>query len=133
MRRIEVIRWILYADDVALFCKTVDEAEKLLKIINETCKRFGLTISFEKTTTQVFHNEELADLPSLLSVGSNVIENVRTFTYLGQLITTGEKGSVNELRITRANAKFNEMREVLSDTNVNIRTRRKLLESCVRG
>ena len=49
MRGIEVIRWILYADDVALFCKTVEEAEKLLTIINETCKRFGLTISFEKT------------------------------------------------------------------------------------
>ena len=51
MRGIEVIRWILYADDVVLFCKTVTEAEQLLTIINDTCKRFGLTISFKKTKT----------------------------------------------------------------------------------
>ena len=133
MRGIEVIRWILYADYVAVFCKTVEEAEKLLTIINEACKRFGLTISFEKTKTQVFHNEYLAELPSLMSIGSEVIDNVRTFTYLGQKITTEDKGSFTELRITRATAKFNELRAVFSDTNVNIRTRRKLLEACVRS
>ena len=38
--------------------------------------------------TQVFHNEDLAELQSLMSIGSEVIENVRTFTYLGQKITT---------------------------------------------
>ena len=48
MRGVEFIRWILYADDVVLFCKSVSEAEKLLNIINDTCNRFGLTVSFKK-------------------------------------------------------------------------------------
>ena len=51
---IEVIKWILYADDVVLFAKSAEEAEKLLNIIDATCKRFGLNISYKKTKTQVF-------------------------------------------------------------------------------
>lgn len=58
LRGVEMIRWILYVDDVVLFCKTVSEAEQLLTIIN-MCKRFGMKISFKKTKTQVFNDEDL--------------------------------------------------------------------------
>ena len=132
MRGIEIIRWILYADDVVVFCKTVSEAQRLLSIINDTCKRFGLTVSFSKTKTQVFNNAELAESPSLFNVGVEVVENVRSFTYLGQVNTTAEKKSFTEHRTASATAKFNEMRNVLCDIRVNLRTRRKLLEACVR-
>ena len=133
LRGIEIIRWILYADDVVLFCKTVHEAETILNIINSTCQRFGLTISFSKTKTQVFNDDNLADMPTLLNVDGNVIENVKEFTYLGQLITTKEKPCFTDLRVSRSVAKFNEVINVLSDPKGNIRTRRKLLEACVRS
>ena len=133
MRGIEMMRWILYADDMVLFCKTVDEAEQLLTLINDTFKRFGLTISFEKTKTQVFNDEDLAEKSTLFNIGEQVIENVRKFTYLGQVITTEEKGCFTEHRISRTISKFNELRNVLTEINVNLRTRRKLLESCVRS
>ena len=133
MRGIDIIRWILYADDVVMFCKSVSEAENLLHIINDTCLRFGLTISFKKTKTQVFNNNDIADKPSLFSIGDQKIENVQEFTYLGQLITTKENACFTDLRITRSIAKFNELRKVLTDTKVNVRTRRKLLEACVRS
>ena len=133
MRGIDIIRWILYADDAVLFCKTVKEAERLLSIINETCLRFGLNISFAKTKTQVFHNNELADKPSLLNIGDEVIENVKSFTYLGHQITTETNKTFTEHRIACAFAKFNELRGVLSDIHVNVRSRRKLVESCVRS
>ena len=80
MRGIEVIRWILYADDVVLFCRSASDAERLLNTLNDTCKRFGLTISFKKTKTQVFNNNELATKEHLFSVGSEKIENVQSFT-----------------------------------------------------
>ena len=41
---VEIIRWILYADDVALLARSIQEAEQLLTIINITCKRYGLNI-----------------------------------------------------------------------------------------
>ena len=53
---------------MVLFCKTVDEAEQLLALINDTFKRFGLTISFEKTKTQVFNDEDLAEKSTLFNI-----------------------------------------------------------------
>lgn len=129
----ELVRMILYADDLVLFCKSVQEAEGVLYIIHTTCKQFGLSISFKKTKTQVFNNPELAELPTLFSIEGNIVENVKEFTYLGQLITTKETACFTDLRTTRATAKFNELRSMLCDTDVNLQTRRKFLESCVRS
>ena len=133
IRGVEFIRWILYADDVVLFCKSVSEAEKLLNIINDTCNRFGLTVSFKKTKTQVFNNDELAKKSSLFSIQGNDIENVLNFTYLGHVITIDENNGFTEHHIASATSKFNELRKVLTDTNVHMCTRKKLLESCARS
>ena len=133
MKGIEVIRWILYADDVVLFCRSASDAERLLNTLNDTCKRFGLTISFKKTNTQIFNNNGLATKEHLFSVGSEKIENVLSFTYLGHVITNKENDCFTDHRIVRAVAKFNELRTVLCDTNVNIQTRRKILETCVKS
>ena len=133
MRGLEIIRWILYADDVVLFCRTVKEAEMILNILNDTCRRFGLTISFKKTKTQVFNNEELAKQDTLFTIGSEKIENVCSFVYLGQGITNDPSSCFTQYRIERAIGKFYELKAVLCDTNVNLRTRRKILESCVRS
>ena len=130
---VQILQWILYADDAVLFCKTPEEAQELLNIINSTCKRFGLTISHAKTKTQVFHNEELAQKTSLISMEDHAIENVTEFTYLGQVFTTKENSCYTDHRIARATAKFNELRAALCDTNVQLQTRKKILESCVRS
>ena len=108
LRGIEVVRWILYADDVVLFCKTSEEAEQLLIIINDTCKRFGLTISFKKTKTQVFNNKEMSEIESLFSIDGNVIENEKEFVYLGKEFSVETKHNSVELQISKAMAKFNE-------------------------
>ena len=130
---IEVIKWILYADDMVVFAKNVEEAEKILKIISDTCKRFGLTVSFGKTKTQVFYDAELASRPSLFKIDGNVVENVTEFTYLGHVISNSEDVCFTEHRVSRATAKFNELRNVLCDVDVNLKTRRKILEACVRS
>ena len=130
---VEIIKWILYADDMVVFAKNVDEAEAILGIICKTCKRFGLSVSFGKTKTQVFNDEELASRSSLFKIDGNAIENVQEFTYLGHVIANSEGGCFTEHRVSRATAKFNELRNVLCDTDVNLRTRRKILEACVRS
>ena len=68
---------------MVLFCKNVAEAKKIMNILHETCCRFGLNISFLNAKTQVFNNEELADMQSLFAINGEVIENVSEFTYLG--------------------------------------------------
>ena len=128
----QIIKWILYADDMVVFAKSATEAEQILNIISNTCKRFGLSVSFGKTKTQVFNDEELSQEPSLFSIDECEIENVQEFTYLGHVITNCNDVSFTEHRVARATAKFNEMRNVLCDTDVNLKTRRKILEACVR-
>ena len=129
----EIIHWILYADDAVVFCKTIAEAHTVLTILNDTCKRFGLNISFKKTKTQVFNNSELSSKTSLMKIGNEDIENVKDFTYLGQVFTNDSEKCFTEYRVTRAKAKFNELKDVLADPKVNRRTRRKILEACVRS
>ena len=133
MHGVQVMQWILYADDAVLFCKSPEEAQELLTIIDSTFKRFGLTTSYLKTKTQVFNDVELAQKKSLFSIDSHEIENVAEFTYLGQVFTTAEGKCFTDHRIARATAKFNELRNALCDTDINLKTRRKLLEACVRS
>ena len=131
LRGIEIMKWILYADDLVLFAKSAEEAEKLLCIINTTCKRFGLNISFTKTKTQVFNDDEMAAKPTLITIDNHTIENVSQFTYLGHVFDNQSVTSSTEYRIARASAKFNQLREVLCDAKVNKKTRWKFLEACV--
>ena len=95
----EVIKWILYADDVVLFAKTVRKAEMLLDILFRTCQRYGLNISFKKTKSQVFHDDVLAAIPTLIKVDGNDIENVRQFTYLGHIFSNEDVSSSIEHRL----------------------------------
>ena len=129
----QIIKWILYADDMVVFANTVDEAEQILKIISRTCKRFGLSVSFGKTKTQVFNDSELASKLSLFKIDDDAIENVEQFTYLGHVISNNKKICYTEHRVSRATSKFNELRNVLCDSDVHLRTRRKILEACVRS
>ena len=70
----------------------VYEVKTIMNILNGTCSRFGLTNSFPKTKTQVFNNDELANLPSLFSSGDNMVENVSESIYLGQTFRNKTQG-----------------------------------------
>ena len=83
----DTIRWILYADDLALFCRSVQEAKIVMDTLHRVCTRFGLTISFKKTKSMVFGNESLAESSSLLTVDGHELENVREFCYLGHMLS----------------------------------------------
>ena len=72
----------------------------------------------------------------------NIIENVQEFFYLGKVILNNNKEATTEQQTSKATAKLNELRSVtevylhgsvLTDHNVNVATRRKLLEACVRS
>ena len=49
---------ILYADDIAILCKNVDELAAILNIYDQTFSRFGLQISYGKTETMAFNVPE---------------------------------------------------------------------------
>ena len=92
----ELMKLILYADDLVLFCTSIEEAHNILKIINHTCKRFRLNISFKKTKTLVFGNEATAELKSLFSIEDTEIEIVKQFCYLGHTIYQARNQRLNK-------------------------------------
>ena len=94
---------------------------------------FQLHHFLQKTKTQVFNDPDLAEEQTLFSIGEEIIENVQQFTYLGQVISCTKKVSFTDYRTARATAKFNELRNILTDKKINMKTRKKLLESCVRS
>ena len=70
-----------------LFCKAVKDGEDIPNILINTCKRFGLTILLNWTKIEVFYNEDLTRQETLFTIGSEKIDNVRSFTNIGQVIT----------------------------------------------
>ena len=52
---VEIVIWLLYADDLVLFCKIMAEVKTIRNILNDTCSRFGLTIAFPKKRFIVFN------------------------------------------------------------------------------
>ncbi|XP_071941037.1 uncharacterized protein [Antedon mediterranea] len=130
---VEIIKWILYADDLVLFSKNVKESQQILTIICDTCRRYGLNVSLKKTKTHVFGEQHIAEKSSLLNINGVDIENVRDFVYLGHTITNREDGCFTDHRTSSAVGKFHELKEVLKDHDVYMKTRKKVLEACVRS
>ena len=105
------------ADDLVMFC---------------TCSRFGLTISFKKTKSMIFGDVEKSSTKSIIKVGDYDLDNVTEFCYLRHTIYTND-GTFTDLRVSSALSKFHEMTSILKDGEINMPTRRKILEACVRS
>ena len=87
--------------------------------------------------TEVFNNEEFANMPSLFTINGEVIENVSEFTYLGQGFSNKDQENITELRVSKAVAKFNEgtYRQQSTDNKVRMATRTQvwyIKEDCLR-
>lgn len=133
---VQRLRMILYADDIALLCTDIDELAEIIKIYDNTFTRFGLKISTGKTETMAFNvPEDIKSRPSLISVGGVALKNVRTFKYLGHMITNNDDDPSYYLtfRISSAFQKWNELKHVLTDRRINMSSRIQILEACVRS
>ena len=128
MHGTEIIKWLLYADDLVLFCPNLAQAQDVIIIMNSVCKRFGLTISFKKTKVMQFNTNTL---DASLTVDGIVLDNVNDFCYLGHTIFNDNRNST-ELRISKATGKFHELENVLCDHEIHLPIRKKYLEACVR-
>ena len=128
MHGTEFIKWLLYPDDLVLFCPDIIQAQEIIEIMNSVCKRFGLTISFKKTKVMQFNTNTSE---TKIMVGDIILENVSEFCYLGHTIFNNGNNST-DLRIAKATAKFYELGDVLQDQEVHLSIRKKLLEASVR-
>ena len=73
MNDTQLLKWLLYADDLVLFCPDLNQAQEIINIMNNVCKRFGLSISFKKTKVMQFNTGTDA---ATIKVEEAVLDNV---------------------------------------------------------
>ncbi|MCG8046921.1 MAG: reverse transcriptase family protein [Candidatus Thiodiazotropha taylori] len=91
---------LLYADDIVLFGKTPEDLQNALKILEDYCTRWKLTVNTKKTKIMVFRKGgRLQNNLNFYYKGSQ-IDIVNKFCYLGVVFTSG--GSSFETQKTLA-------------------------------
>ena len=140
--------WAGYADDLTLMFDDNDNLQKGINVLNETFKRFHLSINISKTKTMIVNhhylpNETLACMlntcfclypNSICNLDNSPVENVSKFRYLGDEIKNDEPSTGDaeiELRIDVAECKFYELSKKLFNFNIRIKTRVLILNSMV--
>lgn len=117
--------YLAYADDLALFAESDDDAVNGLLALNECAGRLGLAINVSKT--KVLGS-------NLLQLNNQPIEKVESFTYLGSKISDGTVSPLDEIRtrIGKATGTFARLRTSLwSRRNISIRTKMRIYRSAV--
>ena len=84
---------IFWADDIVLFSDSKEGLNKMLKSMEKYCKENELTLNTDKTKCMIF-NKTGRLLRTKFYYNDELLENVRTFKYLGFLLTpSGETNS----------------------------------------
>lgn len=81
---------LAFADDIALFAKSMVEATEQLNKLQTIAAKTGLKISFSKT--EFITN--IRDTPKFIKIGSQKIKKVPKFKYLGEWILPNNSESV---------------------------------------
>ena len=99
---------LAYADDIALVSEDALGLQKSLDIMSNFCQTWDLTVNIAKTKIMIFRNPGPLNLTDVFFIGGNPLEIVRTFKYLGILLTaTGVTSATMEARVSQAEkAKF---------------------------
>ena len=128
------IKKVLYADDMVMFFKTKEALQEGLDIIESVLSRYGLTLSRKKTETMVVNGSPDETIQeSIVHVGDYKIKNVSEFCYLGVLISSVNPSRVVEHRIASASAKFAELKHMLQDQRINLKTRSLYMNAFIRS
>ena len=128
----KLIKWLLYADDLALFSKSPNEANLILNIMYTTFHRFGLKMSMKKTKFMIFNQPNKTESPTILLNGHH-LEQVTSFKYLGHHISIDNKSEFIDYKISHATSKFDQMNYFFKNKKIALATRIKILEACVRS
>ena len=107
--------------------------QKGMEIVENVFTRYGLTLSRKKTETMVVNGGHCdTNSESIITLGNQKIKNVKEFKYLGVKIAPNNPRAMVEHRIASASSKFAEMKDVLTNHRINIKTRGKFMNAFIR-
>ena len=118
---------IRYADDMVMIADSEEKLQTLMDKLMWECSRVGLRIN--KGKTEVMGVTKRRDrLPVTINVEGSALKQIETFRYLGSLVCEDARCDAEiKTRIGIAKANFGSMRKVLTNMNISIHLRIRLL------
>ena len=116
-----------YADDTALLAETSEALQHLLDTLNNKGKEFGMKINVKKTKViTVTRTNDIT--PYVIEIDGTPVEEVTSYTYLGQLLSSNGKNEDDIIRrISIARSTFNKMRSTLTNKSISFETRKRIM------
>ena len=114
----EATKAMLFADDIVIWGDDEKEVQKQLDIWNQEIEKFRMKVSTEKSKTVVMSREKKKGRGTI-KLNGKILEEVKTFKYLGSVIT--EDGKITEeigKRIQQANSFYQGVRGILWNRDV---------------
>ena len=120
-----------YADDTVLIAEIPEQLQEIIDKINEEEKLYGMKINVEKTKTMLI-SKVTPSVECHITVDNGAIKQVDSFVYLGKLLTEDAKCEEEILHlISIARGTFNKMKSTLTNRNINLKTRKRILKCYV--
>ena len=115
-----------YVDDTVLVSDTKEGLQNLVTAAKIESEKAGLGMNVKKTKTMVVSRQD--NIQADIKIGTETLEQVNTFKYLGQIITPDGKNE-NEIKAKMAIAKnrFQQMYKVLTSRKISMKLRHRLL------
>jgi len=121
----------LYADDIALLATSKGNLQEMLTKIDIEFRRYGMTISAEKTKVMTCGDKQPDALN--IKIGDEKLEEVQSFKYVGGLITAdGEMKEEIEQRMKAASTAFGGLRaKLFNDKKMAKKVKIRVYESLI--
>ena len=123
----------LFADDLVFFAETATDLQQMLSIFNELVRQFGQEISVQKTKVVIISTKigQEPILEPFFIIGSERIEVVREFKYLGGLITEDARMTREiNVRVQRMYGAYNTYEQIFK-SNLSLKRKAGLFNMVV--
>ena len=121
---------LAFADDIALLDNTEEMLQKATDEVASKGAKAGLIINVKKT--KVMHVNNTPEDINVNILGSEPLENVTDFTYLGSTLSyNGSLSTELDSRIGKASAAYNKLRPVLNNKKISTSTRLRIFQAVV--
>ena len=116
-----------FADDIDGLAGREEELKSLVERIDKTSKDYGMEINAQKTKLMT----NAKGINAEIKIGEVKLETVKSFKYLGSIVT--DQGSKPEViaRIAQTIAALTKLRTIWNDRNITLKSKIRLMRSLV--
>jgi hypothetical protein len=118
-----------FADDICLLSQNGKQLQEKIDHLSRTSEKAGLKINKIKTKIMRLNTKAATSI----EVGSEIIEEVEDFTYLGSIIS-GEEGVLKDVtsRVSKARSVFVRLSKIWRSSSTTTETKLKIFSSMVK-